>query len=231
MRIAFTSPCRKNQETYPGAGVWIMAIDGSSLDPLPTQPGGDFDPSWGSDGIHLAFTSLRNGRPQIHVINLDTSEIELLSGDFEFESQPEWSPDDSAIAFVSGRSGEPQLYLMPLPPVIDTRLARGGDPDSSPDWSPDGTSILFHRALGGVPRLFAIRYEDRGGVGQQICAEGPSSVQPMAEGSWSPDSMWIALETWPTGANHDIAIITATCTGYAELATDLAADFDPAWRP
>jgi hypothetical protein len=38
-------------------------------------------------------------------------------------------------------------------------------------------------------------------------------------------------ETWPTGADHNLAIMSSTCTGYVELAAELAADFDPEWRP
>jgi Tol biopolymer transport system component len=53
----------------------------------------------------------------------------------------------------------------------------------------------------------------------------------MGEPAWSPDGQWIAFETWPDGANHNIAILRASCTDYQDLTTDPALDFDATWRP
>jgi Tol biopolymer transport system component len=182
LRLAFTSPCRKNQDTYPGAGIWVMEVDGSRLEPLPTEPGGDFDPSWGPDGERIAFTSLRNGRPQIHVFNPETNELERLTGDFEFEGEPEWSPDGRRSP--SERT-ERRAATLPDAAATGRRHAwlRSTDPDSGPQWSPDGMSIL--------PRAVGRRSPDgdplrRLQAGIRICAEG-FSVQPMAAVTWSPD--------------------------------------------
>jgi Tol biopolymer transport system component len=53
----------------------------------------------------------------------------------------------------------------------------------------------------------------------------------MAEPRWSPDGGWLVFETWPDGKNHNLAILSVSCTNFAELTTDPALDFDPAWRP
>jgi predicted Ser/Thr protein kinase len=230
-RLVFTSPCRVNQVNYAGSGLWIINLDGSSMQPLRTEPGGDYDPSWGPDGNQIAFASIRNVRPQVLLYNLETGEVTALSGRFDYDTQPSWAPDGSFIAFASTRSEEHQLYYGGAEGGGDDRLARGGKTDSHPDWSHDGVRILYERQLGGVPRLFNIRFEEHGGVGQQVCPEGPLALQPMAEGSWSPDDQWITMETWPTGSNHDIAIMTNACSNYILLAAHPAADFDPAWRP
>jgi TolB protein len=230
-RLVFTSPCRVNQASYPGSGLWVINLDGSAMQPLRTEPGGDYDPAWGPDGNQIAFASIRNVRPQLILYDLGTGEATVLSGRFAYDSQPSWAPDGSLLAFASTRSEEQQLYVGGAQGGDADRLARGGKLDAHPDWSHDGGRILYERQLGGVPRLFVIRNEERGGIGQQICPEGPLAVQPMAEGSWSPDDQWITMETWPTGSNHDIAIMTNACSNFTLLAGHPAADFDPAWRP
>jgi hypothetical protein len=53
----------------------------------------------------------------------------------------------------------------------------------------------------------------------------------MAEGRLSRDRNWIAMETWPSGANHEIGVMTINCTNFRTLTDHSAFDFDPAWRP
>jgi TolB protein len=53
--LVFISPCKGNRETYPGAGLFIINLDGSNLTPLPNVPGGDYDPVWSPDGKWIGF--------------------------------------------------------------------------------------------------------------------------------------------------------------------------------
>jgi hypothetical protein len=91
--------------------------------------------------------------------------------------------------------------------------------------------ILFEQDIGGISRLVVTRFEDRGVPENRLCPSGDMSTMPMAEGRFSPDRNWVAFETWPTGANHEIAIMSSACSNYKELTDDPALDFDPAWRP
>ena len=72
-RLAFTSPCGSNRETYSGSAIFILQMN-SEGNPGEVQPlmislgGGDYDPDWSPDGGRLAFTSLRTGRPQVFTV-------------------------------------------------------------------------------------------------------------------------------------------------------------------
>ncbi len=235
-QLIFTSPCRINQDTYPGSSLWLIEVDrqGNPSDPiqLRTAPGGDFDAAWDPNGGRIAFTSLRNNRPQIYRMNLDGTELVNLNDDLAHNRQPSWSPTATQIIFTSGRGGQTEIWLMPADGGDVQRFTPGVDgEDTFASWSPDGTLVLFERLINNFSRLMVAPFEDRGARLSRVCPEGEYASQPMAEPRWSPDGQWIVFETWPDGTNHNIAIARSNCSNYGLVTTDSALDFDADWRP
>ncbi|MGD8865206.1 MAG: protein kinase, partial [Anaerolineales bacterium] len=235
-QLIFTSPCRINQDIYPGSSLWLIEVDraGNTSDPiqLRTAPGGDFDPAWDPNGGRIAFTSLRDNRPQIYRMNLDGTELVNLNDDLAQNRQPSWSPTATQIIFTSARSGQTELWLMPIDGGEVQRFTPGiGGEDTYASWSPDGTLVLFERLIDNFSRLIVAPFEDRGARTSRVCPQGDYASQPMAEPSWSPDGQWIIFETWPDGANHNIAITRSNCSNYGLVTSDPGLDFDADWRP
>jgi len=237
MMLAYTSPCNANRDEYLGSSVFVMNVDSQNVSSEPsllvaTLGGGDYDPDWSYDGLRLAFTSWRTGRPQIFTIGVDGQGLRNVNDDLAFNWSPSWAPDGSQIAILSGRGGQEEIWLVPDDGGEEKRYTHSDGQDiARPDWSPDSGTILFEKVIGNIPRLVAISVADGGVREIQICQEGRLSFQPMGEPAWSPDGQWIAFEAWPDGANHNIAILRASCTDYQEVTTDPALDFDAAWRP
>jgi len=231
-RLVFISPCGRNQELYPGSGLFLLTLGSSEPPSLLTAGfGGDFDPAWSPDGSKIAFTSLRNsGRPRIYLLNLADSTIEPLSEQYSRDSQPAWSADGKKIAFISSRKGNAQVWTMNADGTDQQQFSQsGGQINSSPDWSPDGQTILFTQIgrVGEVPTLVTATYME-GEYNEFALNLG---LLPAREARFSPDGLWLVFESWPEGGNHDIYISAANGAGRELLTTSLRPEFDPAWGP
>jgi serine/threonine protein kinase len=231
-RLVFISPCEQNQDLYPGAGLFIINADGNGLTPLPNVPGGDFDPAWSPDGKSIIFTSLRNtGRPRIYLLTLEDTSVTRLSEPYSYSRHPAWSPDGSQIAYVTTQKGPVQIWTM-NPDGSDPQVfSRSGDAiNTHPAWALDMEVILFTQVdttISNIPFIVAATYEGN------LYSEVPYDMSPwpVREARYSPDGLWLVFESWPSGNNHDIYVMSSSGAGRTQVTTWSGNDFDADWRP
>ena len=91
-------------------------------------------PAWSPDGTKLAFTSQRDGNPEIYVMNKDGSGLRRMTNNPAIDVSPTWSPTGNQLAWTSDRTGKPKIYIMNADGTGQRTLV--GDPDSDrPTWS------------------------------------------------------------------------------------------------
>ncbi len=105
-----------------------MFIDGLGRLNITNNSADNSTPAWSPDGKQIAFTSTRDGRSQINVMNPDGSGVRRVSQGDAKDFSPTWSPDGNWIAFGSFREGSTDIYMMDLNGGNVTRLTQtGGD--------------------------------------------------------------------------------------------------------
>lgn len=95
---------------------------------LTNNPAEDTTPVWNPDGTLIAFTSTRDGLPQIYMMNADGSDLHRLSDGASADFSPTWSPDGNWIAFASNRDFATNIYIMDTSGGNIKRLANGDHP-------------------------------------------------------------------------------------------------------
>lgn len=141
----------------------------------------------------VAFTSERDGNPEIYVINADGTNPRRLTTNEALDGAPDWSPDGARIAFHTARDGNLEIYVMNADGSGAQRLTDNAAPDSEPDWSPDGTHIAFVSERDGNEELYVMNAD---GSNVQRLTDNPGvDTQP----AWSPDGRTIAFSSMRDG--------------------------------
>ena len=102
---------------------------------------------WSPDGSKVAFTSNRDGNPEIYVVNRDGSGLRRLTNQPSIDVTPTWSPTGNQIAFTSERAGTPQVYIMNADGTGIRRIASEWSDRAT--WSPAPFNEIAYAARSG----------------------------------------------------------------------------------
>jgi TolB protein len=205
----------------------IMMTDintGQSID-ITQWPGLNTAPEWSPISQEvIAFTSNRDGNPEIYTCRIDGSGLRRLTNHRLIDTSPTWSPDGSQIAYSSDRAGNPHVYVMNSDGTGSRRLTSlAKSYEDSPCWSPRGDRIAFVITSDWG---FDIATSSPSGDDVVMLTFGQGSNE---NPSWSPDGLRIVFTSDRTGTKR-LYIMNGDGSNQRPL-TRKGQSFSPAWAP
>jgi TolB protein len=169
--------------------IYLVNADGTGKARLTDSPGLDCWPSAAPSGQRFAFTSLRNGVPELYVMNTNGNGLRRLTTGYISD----WSPSGNDIVFSRDApdlngvpDGDIDLWTMHIDGTGLRRLTNTpGRVEFFPTWAPDGESIVFGGVVApGVINIFALDLAT--GAERLLLADDPPTTWSVAYPSWQP---------------------------------------------
>jgi TolB protein len=206
-----------------GAKEIVMAdYDGVGAAPVTRNGSINLSPVWSPDARSLAFTSFKQGYPDLYrAFPFERRPDQILAAFVGINSSPAFSPDGKSIAMTLSKDGNPEIYVLNLASGSMRRLTRHAGIDTEPTWSPNGRQIAWISDRGGAPHVYVM--DDQGLNVRQITSGG-FHTQPR----WSPRGDLIAY-TQRAGV-HDIWVVDADGSNPRRL-TSGGDNQGAAWSP
>lgn len=196
------------------------------------------------DGHLIAFASMREGLPQIYVMNPNGSGQRRLFFMPDGACQPTWAPDGKVLAFISPCNKRDETYKnnssiyvfnLSTQDIISLSTKKGSDFD--PDWSPDGTKIAFTSTRDGYEQIYVMKlpetFLDPQEPKDSFVANRLNTTaanEPARQPAWSPDGKKIAYSQ-KRYASWRVWLMNADGSDAHEQVTNTntQSDYHPRW--
>src|SRR5438132_8428015 len=101
------------------------------------------EPAFSPDGSRIAFTSTRDGQPEIYIMDADGTSAGRLTNSPGADGDASFTADGQSVVFHSQRTGHRQIFLQSITSSDAVQLTQEPVDNSQPAVSPDGETIAF----------------------------------------------------------------------------------------
>ncbi len=216
-RIAFvTGPLGRKE-------IRMADSDGFNVRPVTHNGSINLTPVWSPDARSLAFTSFKNGYPDLfRAFPFERRPDQTLAAFNGINSAPAWSPDGRSLAVTLSKDGNPEIYVLTLATGVFRRLTRYAGIDTDPTWAPTGQQIAFVSDRSGAPHIYVM---DSDGANVRRLTAGGFHTQPR----WSPKGDTIVYTA--RQGTHDLWAVSPDGSNARRLTSGPGDNQGPAWAP
>lgn len=216
----------------PNKEICISDYDGAGARQVTNYRSLTLGPAWSHDGRQLAFTSYKDGNPNLYVLEIDIyrgtakGTAKLVSRKKGVNITPSWSPDDAKIALTLNlNNGNSEIYIHTLATAALERVTNDWATDVSPSWSPDGRMLTFVSDRTGGPQIYTVDLST-GRFKRISFNESSYNTSP----AWSPRGDRIAY-VGQVGGRYNIFISSTDGQYQQQITSGQGNNEDPAWSP
>jgi Tol biopolymer transport system component len=138
-----------------GNELWTSALDGTSAKLWPVNPhlrAGS--PKWSKDDDSLLYVELINGHPQIHLLNLKNSLVQVLTDDLGGAVTPAWSATGSSFYYSADHGAGWQIWRRTINGSVGNAQQITVDGGFAAQESLDGEHLFYTKTgVGGLWHL------------------------------------------------------------------------------
>ena len=165
-----------------------------------TLGGKESSPLWSRDGLHVVYTSNRNGVLDLFDASVDGGHDEPLLVTPEKKVPAAWSPDGRVLLYVNADSNQDldrntHLDIWALP--IGSRekpfpVVRSPYEDINPQFGPDGTWLVYQSSVSNRYEVYIRPYPDSG-TPVPISTDGATQPRLRRDGR---ELFYVGLDHW-----------------------------------
>jgi TolB protein len=122
--------------------------------PLVQSSAIDVSPSVDATGSIMAFTSSRQGGPQVFLQDLRGGGARRISQTGNYNTDPSISPDGALVAYARQMGGGHRIFVQDLVSGTERQLTFGPGSDEEPAFAPDSYFIAFMSTRGGQKGIY-----------------------------------------------------------------------------
>jgi serine/threonine protein kinase len=185
-------------------------------------------PTSGAYYGRLAFSSNRDGNPEIYVVNLAGGSPTRLTNNSANDWLPDWSPNGDRITFTSHRTGSYDLWVMNGNGSNQANWVATGSWDEYARWAPDGQRLSLSTTANteGIPNSEIFVRQANGSLLQITYSTAEDQWA-----DWSPNGRLIYTEGFKGDSDWDIYVINADGSNRTAWLDGPTCDVQPTWSP